>query len=157
MLSIGRDIVKGIWNGIKGAGSWLKTQISSFASGVVEGFKSSFKINSPSRIMRDLIGVNLIKGIGVGMENEENSLLKTAKSMVASLISTMSVDGANMFNLGGSMALASDIGSSISNNTTTNYGALLHVDNVVINDDKDIETLANELAFYIKRKDIIPV
>ena len=48
MLSIGRSIVQGIWNGISGMGSWLRGQISSFASSVVAGFKAGFKINSPS-------------------------------------------------------------------------------------------------------------
>ena len=68
MANIGRDIVKGIWSGITGAGSWLQNKISSFANGVVKGFKSSFKINSPSKVMRDIIGKGIVEGIGVGID-----------------------------------------------------------------------------------------
>ena len=90
MVSIGKDIVKGIWSGITGMGGWLKSQVSNFASGVVSGFKSSFKINSPSKIMRDIIGKGIVEGIGVGMVNEEGNLLDTAKDMASNLVNTMS-------------------------------------------------------------------
>ncbi len=36
MANIGKQIVQGIWRGISGAGGWLRSQISSFASGIVK-------------------------------------------------------------------------------------------------------------------------
>lgn len=160
MLSIGADIVKGIWNGISGAGGWLKGKISGFADGVVAGFKSTFKIKSPSRIMRDLIGVNLVRGIGVGMENEEGSLLDTVKSLAANLVNTMTgnIDVADLFTM--AKSLSDDVNfagnQTVTNNKNSSFNSLLHVDTVIINDDKDIEELADDLAFYLKRKDIVP-
>ena len=54
VVGIGRQIVQGLWNGIKGAGSWLSGQISSFANSIISGFKSSFKIHSPSQVIDDI-------------------------------------------------------------------------------------------------------
>ena len=79
MANIGRDIVKGIWSGITGAGGWLQNKISSFANGVVKGFQSSFKINSPSKVMRDIIGKGIVEGIGVGID--ENADIPVGSSI----------------------------------------------------------------------------
>lgn len=161
MVSIGKDIVKGIWSGITGMGSWLKSQISSFASGVISGFKSSFKINSPSKIMRDIIGRGIVEGIGVGIDQEEDNLLTKANSLASSVVDTMSdnITTTNLFNtaksLADSMAIANQTNSTQENNANR-FESLLHIENLTINDDKDIETLANDLAFYLKRKNILP-
>lgn len=85
MGNIGKEIVRGIWSGITGAGGWLKSKISGFASSVVSGFKSSFKIKSPSRIMRDLIGRFIAKGIGVGIVAETKSVVKQANQFSTSV------------------------------------------------------------------------
>lgn len=70
MLDAGKNLVEGLWNGITGAGSWLKEKISGFADGIISDFKSAFGIHSPSTLMRDLIGKNLAEGIGVGFTEE---------------------------------------------------------------------------------------
>lgn len=75
VLSIGSDIVHGIWNGISGAGGWLMSQISNFASGVVDGIKGLFGINSPSRVMRDQVGKYIAQGIGEGFSDEMGSVV----------------------------------------------------------------------------------
>ena len=75
MLSIGSDIVHGIWNGISGANGWLMSQISNFASGVVGGIKGFFGINSPSRVMRDQVGKYIAQGIGEGFSDEMGSVV----------------------------------------------------------------------------------
>lgn len=162
MVSIGSNIVKGIWSGISGAGSWLRCQISNFASNIVKGFKSSFKINSPSKIMRDIIGKGIVEGIGVGIDNEEDSLLTKADKLAGNVVDTMNgnIATTNLFDtaksLTDSMAIANQTNSSQENNTS-NFASLLHIENLTINDDKDIETLANDLAFYLKRKNVLTV
>lgn len=75
VLSIGSDIVHGIWNGISGAGGWLMSQISNFASGVVDGIKGFFGIHSPSRVMRDQVGKYIAQGIGEGFSDEMGSVV----------------------------------------------------------------------------------
>lgn len=85
MLSIGRDIVTGIWNGISGAKDWLTGQISGFADGVISGFKDSFGIHSPSTLMRDQIGRYLAEGVGVGFAENMPDLSAMAQSAVDKL------------------------------------------------------------------------
>ena len=76
LQSIGGNIVQGLWNGIKNMAGWLKGQIAGFAKSVVSGFMDSFKIKSPSRVMRDLVGKNLALGIGVGFTDEMDHVRK---------------------------------------------------------------------------------
>ena len=86
MLSIGSDIVRGIWKGISGAGGWLMDQIGNFADGIVDGIKDFFGIHSPSKVMADEIGKFLPKGIAVGFKAEmpeaENQMLSNTRKMV---------------------------------------------------------------------------
>lgn len=69
MKEIGRNIVKGIWDGISGAASWLWDKITGFGSDVINWFKGIFGIHSPSRVMRDQIGKFLGLGMAEGIED----------------------------------------------------------------------------------------
>lgn len=68
--SIGEDIVKGLWEGIKSKINWIKDKTKDFAHGFIDGIRDHFKINSPSRVMRDEVGKYLAEGIAVGFEGE---------------------------------------------------------------------------------------
>lgn len=70
MPEIGKNLVKGIWNGIKDTTVWILDKIKGFGKSVLNGIKSIFGIHSPSTVFRDEIGTNLAKGIGIGFENE---------------------------------------------------------------------------------------
>lgn len=70
MPEIGKNLVKGIWNGIKDTTGWILDKIKGFGKSVLNGIKSIFGIHSPSTVFRDEIGTNLAKGIGIGFENE---------------------------------------------------------------------------------------
>lgn len=76
-VDIGQNIVEGIWNGIKNAKDWLWEKITGFGKDIVDGFKSTFGIHSPSTVFRDTIGVNLAKGIGAGFTAEMDKVSKT--------------------------------------------------------------------------------
>lgn len=161
MLSIGRNIVQGIWRGISGAAGWLRSQISNFASGIINGFKSAFKINSPSKIMRDIIGKGIVEGIGVGIDNEEDSLLTKADKLAGSVVDVMSgnIATTNLLNTAKNLTTSMNIATNqaTGQDKVSKFDSLLHVENLTINDDKDIETLASDLAFYLKRKNVLTV
>ena len=76
MIGIGKDIVKGIWNGISNMGGWIAHQIGGFASGIVNKFKKSLGIHSPSRVMRDMVGIYIGQGIGTGIIASLSSVKK---------------------------------------------------------------------------------
>lgn len=76
MLGIGKDIVKGLWNGISNMGGWITKQIGGFASGIVNKFKKLLGIHSPSRVMRDMVGIYIGEGIGTGIIASLSSVKK---------------------------------------------------------------------------------
>ena len=68
IVAVGKELIEGLWEGIKGAGNWLKDKIKGFASGVVDNIKDFFGIHSPSKLMEEQIGKNLALGIGAGFD-----------------------------------------------------------------------------------------
>lgn len=68
VMSIGSDIVSGVWNGIKNAAGWFTDQVKGFFSGIVNGVKSALGIGSPSKVFRDEIGKWLPPGVAQGFK-----------------------------------------------------------------------------------------
>lgn len=89
MSSIGENLIKGIWNGISNMKGWILNLIGGFADNVIGSIKDFFGIHSPSRIMRDLIGTNIVKGIGVGIDLETPNLEKDIDSNMLDLVARM--------------------------------------------------------------------
>ncbi len=66
VLSVGGDLVTGLWNGINNKFTWLKNKIKSFTSGVLDGIKNFFGVNSPSKEtawIGDMLDQGLAKGV----------------------------------------------------------------------------------------------
>lgn len=72
----GVNLVKGLWNGIKSVKDWIMNKISGFVDGIVDGFKDFFDIHSPSRRLRDEVGIYAAQGIGVGFNEESDNVEK---------------------------------------------------------------------------------
>lgn len=85
MLELGKNMVEGLWNGIKNMGQWIKDKITGFADGVIGGFKSVFGISSPSKVMRDSVGRYLAEGIGVGFMEEMPDIAEAAREALSNL------------------------------------------------------------------------
>lgn len=68
VLSIGSDIVNGVWSGIQNAAATFKEKVSNFFSGIVNDVKSFLGIGSPSKVFRDQIGKWLPPGVAEGFE-----------------------------------------------------------------------------------------
>lgn len=88
-FDIGKNLIQGIWNGISNMKQWILDKIGGFAGSIISGIKNVFDINSPSRVMRDLIGVNIVKGIGVGVDVETPNLQKDIDSNMSDLVAKM--------------------------------------------------------------------
>lgn len=67
---VGKNLVEGLWNGIKSVKDWILDKISGFVDSIVGGIKKFFGIASPSKLMRDEVGKFVAQGIGVGFEDE---------------------------------------------------------------------------------------
>lgn len=69
-LEVGKDIIRGIGDGLVNGVKSIGSTIKNVAGGIVDGFKNFFGIHSPSRLFRDEIGENLALGIGEGFTEE---------------------------------------------------------------------------------------
>lgn len=87
--SIGKNLIQGLWNGISNMGGWIMDKIGGFASNIIGGIKDFFGIHSPSRVMRDLIGTNIVKGISVGIDIETPNLEKDIDANMKDLLAKM--------------------------------------------------------------------
>lgn len=81
VLTIGSDIVKGLWNGIKDMVGWIGEKVKGFGESVLGGLKDFFGIASPSKVFRDEIGKFLPQGIAVGVEAKTKDAVKAIKKM----------------------------------------------------------------------------
>ena len=104
VLSIGKNIVQGLWNGISSAGSWIRSKISGWCSGIINSIKSFFHIGSPSKLMRDEIGKWLPRGMAEGIEDETKSAVKAAQKMGNAVMSAAALgDISSTMNYGASL------------------------------------------------------
>ena len=84
--SIGSNIISGICSGISGAAGWLWDTLTGALGGLVDSALEFLGIHSPSTVMRDLVGQWIPKGIGVGIEKGEPSMLRSARGMATGLV-----------------------------------------------------------------------
>jgi len=82
MLEIGKNIVEGLWNGIKNAGGWIKDKIGQFSDGIVDGMKSAMGIHSPSKLFRDEVGKYIALGVGEGFTDNIKAVYRQMKDTV---------------------------------------------------------------------------
>lgn len=80
-LQIGKDIVKGIANGLKGALSTVIDAAKSVGEAALNGLKSLLGIHSPSRVFRDEVGRNIAFGIGDGIRQNKDYAKKNAEDV----------------------------------------------------------------------------
>lgn len=98
MLSIGGNIVSGIWNGISGSIGWITSKVREFARGVLDGIKSALGIHSPSKVFEEQVGKNMALGVGEGfmkaMENVKKDMDKAIPKDFGNDLN-MSIDSAD--------------------------------------------------------------
>lgn len=98
VISVGRDIVNGLWNGITEKAEWLLGKIRDWCGSILDGIKGFFGINSPSRLIRDVVGRSIPEGMAVGIERESKTAMDAAKKLRDDVLSASEIDGvsANM-------------------------------------------------------------
>lgn len=87
MADAGKNIIDGLWNGIKETFEKVKNGIKDLASGIVDGFKGTLKIESPSRVFRDEVGTMIPAGIAVGITANADSVTKAMDDLSMNTLS----------------------------------------------------------------------
>jgi phage-related protein len=129
--SVGRNIIEGVVNGLKAAGSMLWDAITDIARGAFEAVKDFFGIASPSKLMRDEIGKFIPAGIAEGISANADLVTAAMDDLGNDAMdSTLSV---NARSLSGSAAARIEENTNVS---MTIYGA----------EGQNVEELANIIA-----------
>ena len=82
LKTIGTNIIKGLWDGITGAGKWLWGKITGFCKDIVDKFKDALGIHSPSRIFADVVGENIAYGIAEGYEDAMSGMARNMTGLI---------------------------------------------------------------------------
>ena len=85
-VNVGKNLVQGLWNGIKNNASWLLGKIKSWCRSILNGIKAFFGIHSPSTVMRDEVGLMISKGLAEGIEDGRSEVQKVMDDMNKELL-----------------------------------------------------------------------
>lgn len=85
-LNIGKNIVEGIWNGIKNATQWLIGKITGWFNDVVGAVKNFLGIESPSKLFANEVGAMMAKGVAVGWDKEFDNVRRDIDGSLETLL-----------------------------------------------------------------------
>lgn len=89
MVSVGSDIVQGLWNGISAGWPWLTNKVADLARSLLQAAKNALDIGSPSREFRDEVGRWIMPGIGEGIDKSMPETLQNLKARAGELVGAM--------------------------------------------------------------------
>lgn len=138
LVDVGKNLVKGIWEGISSSFTWIKNKISGWVGDVMKFIKKLFGIHSPSTLMRDQIGLNLGLGIGEGFEDSIPETLKDVDRAMGELNSGIQASV-----------------NPVINPTANTNPLIIQIENFNNNRESDIQSLAQELELYRKNSALV--
>ena len=81
LISAGADLIKGLINGMGQMAHEAYNFAASIANNIKNKIQSALKIHSPSRVMRDEVGVYIPAGIAVGMLRNVDAVTDAAETL----------------------------------------------------------------------------
>ena len=132
-LQLGKNILKGILNGMLNFGTIVKDTIKKVGSKITGAIKSFFGIKSPSRLMSKEVGQNLTAGIAMGFEKGIPDTIRQVNSAMASLNNGIQ-----------------DSLNPVINPTANSNPLIIQIENFNNSRNQDVQALAEELEFYRK-------
>lgn len=172
--NIGSNILQGIINGMVDALDYAYETVTNIGNHIVSWFKDVFDINSPSKVLEDSVGKFLLPGVSEGiadtMPEFENDISNVSDTVVKSM-KFGNIEGTMTTNLssvliptipalpdtdgyGGYSNTISNINNNTNNSYSNSYGSIFSGANIYINNDNDIETLAQKLQFYMQQNEM---
>jgi len=141
IISVGQMLMLGLRDGMN-ANAW--NVVTSVASNFMNDFKSFFGIHSPSTLFRDEIGAMLARGLGIGFENEMESV---TGDMAGSVPTSFGVPAyATNWSRGIESAIMEQSGTTVS--TSNNINVYM---NNTIDNDMSIDELGRKFSQSIRR------
>nr|DAZ10796.1 MAG TPA: tail tape measure protein [Caudoviricetes sp.] len=131
IVNVGVDLVKGLWKGISDSFEWIKNKIKGWVGNVLKFIKKLFGINSPSKVMKEQVGINLGLGMVEGI-NDTVGKVQTAMKGLSAKVET-------------------SVNPTI-NPTANSNPLIIQIENFNNERETDIESLSQELEFYRKNR-----
>lgn len=143
LFNIGKNVVTGLWDGIKDMGGWLKDKIVNFVKDKIPGpIKSALGIHSPSRVAAGL-GKQVPAGLAMGIDKNSAMVSKAATNMANNAIVSMAsplYDPSLAWN-GGAGVGAVGYGSGNTNNTNQD----VNIGTIVLGDQSAVKEFFKQL------------
>lgn len=130
LTQIGKDMITGLWNGIKSMSAWIKGKVTDFVEGIGSTIKDFFGIASPSKLMKEY-GKFISEGLSVGIEANKMKAIESMGKMVEAM---------------GSMpipTLAAQGGGQVNNQVS--FAGIFDGASITVRNDGDIQSIAREL------------
>lgn len=108
MLSLGTNLVKGLWNGIGNAKAWILSKIKGFGQSILNEMKAFFGIHSPSYVMEDEVGKPIAQGVAEGIRKNTKYAKKSAAEL-AEIILDAAKEKLETYKTYNNMTLASEV------------------------------------------------
>ena len=124
LADVGKWMIRGLINGIKGLAHEAYEAAATIARNIKNTIQRALKIHSPSRVMRDEVGIYIPAGLAVGMLKNISAVTSAAQSISdAAMISLPKVDDSKfnnslsaINNRMGNMSM--DVGGTLSSTAT---------------------------------------
>lgn len=148
LIRIGSDVIKGIWDGIKSMGNWLKDKVVNFVKDKIPGpIKSALGIHSPSKVAAGL-GREVPAGLAQGIFQKAGLVTRAVTNMADNAISslagaTMSADIAGTLRASGAVSAAQPV--------MAGAGGPQVVQNNSIYNQVDLDSVTRDLAWETRR------
>ncbi|MGW2062809.1 phage tail tape measure protein [Streptomyces sp. NPDC001937] len=79
----GKDLIRGLLNGVESMGSWLRGKLMGFAKSMIPGpIADALGIHSPSRVMADQVGQWIPAGIAQGIDDNAGVVDRSMSNLV---------------------------------------------------------------------------
>lgn len=145
-ISVGKDLIAGLWKGISDKIGWVKDKIKGMGESITKAIKGVFGIHSPSKLWREQIGQNLGISIGLGFGDVVGDVKKDMMSDMNGLTASMTAD-VSAYNSGEALGGTTNYnGGAVTINV---YGA----EGQSVNELADV--IANKLEDMTKRRQMV--
>lgn len=153
MASIGLNLIKGIWNGIGDAMSWLWGKVSGFCSDLMGKIKGFFGIHSPSTEMA-WIGEMLVEGLAGSIEDNSGEAIKAAEGLSEGISGVMENLAEDMktsiptdfhMDADASVRSVTDGMTGGAGTQALGFGSLITIQQMIVRSEDDIRKISQEL------------
>lgn len=122
IFTIGKELIEGLWNGMKDKATWLWNKVKELCGGVVDKIKNFFGIHSPSKVFAG-IGENLGLGLGLGFVD---AMKEIAPKMIKAVPTDFDMKGAfgstaSAFRTSGAQRVAATAAAGSTSTTFNQY------------------------------------